>query len=363
MNKYLWRAPLLMCALLALLAALWAGLLRLGWAWTPLNPMLPMRHGPLMVSAFFGTLIGLERAVALGKPWTYLSPLLSGLGGVLLLLDVQQTLGAIFLVSGSLGLVLIFVSIVRRYFALYTVIMALGSLCWLVGSLVWLGGKPVYTVVFWWIGFLVLTITGERLELSRVARITPSRQAVFLAACVLFLGGIVFTGFNFGSGARLAGLGMVGLAGWLIVFDIARRNIQKTGLTRFIAICLFTGYIWLGTGGLLALIYGGVSAGLVYDAMLHAIFLGFVFGMVFGHAPIILPGVLNIPLMYHWRLYIPLALLNASLMLRLVGDLGVILWARQWGGLLNAVAILLYLGMMVHSIARTRHPVRASSVS
>jgi hypothetical protein len=156
---------------------------------------------------------------------------------------------------------------------------------------------------------------------------------------------------------------MVGLAVWLISFDIARRNIKKTGLTRFIAVCLFSGYIWLGIGGLLALFYGGVSVGLIYDAMLHAIFLGFVFGMVFGHAPIILPGVLNIPLSYHWRLYIPVALLNLSLLLRLVGDLGVVLWARQWGGLLNAIAILAYLGMMGFSIARSPRPVRAASAS
>ena len=43
-------------------------------------------HGPLMVSAFFGTVISLERAVALGRLWGYASPLAAGLGGVCLLL-------------------------------------------------------------------------------------------------------------------------------------------------------------------------------------------------------------------------------------------------------------------------------------
>ena len=33
------------------------------------------------------------------------------------------------------------------------------------------------------------------------------------------------------------------------------------------------------------------SAGPRYDAMLHSIFLGFVFSMIFAHAPIILPTI------------------------------------------------------------------------
>ena len=52
---------------LALLAALWAGLLRLGWRLPPLQPQLAGAHGPLMVVGFLGTLIALERAVALRK--------------------------------------------------------------------------------------------------------------------------------------------------------------------------------------------------------------------------------------------------------------------------------------------------------
>jgi hypothetical protein len=42
-------------------------------------------HGPLMVSAFLGTVIALERAVALGRTWAYGAPLGAGLGGLALL--------------------------------------------------------------------------------------------------------------------------------------------------------------------------------------------------------------------------------------------------------------------------------------
>ena len=60
------RFPLIALGMLALLTALWSGLVRLGWAWPLLWPTLFMAHGPLMVCGFLGTLIGVERAVALG---------------------------------------------------------------------------------------------------------------------------------------------------------------------------------------------------------------------------------------------------------------------------------------------------------
>ena len=60
------RLPLLALSILALLAGLWAGLLRLGWSLPPIQPGLYVAHGPLMVCGFLGTLISIERAVALG---------------------------------------------------------------------------------------------------------------------------------------------------------------------------------------------------------------------------------------------------------------------------------------------------------
>jgi hypothetical protein len=59
------RLPLLGLAGAALLAGLWAGLVRLGWAVPPGHPAWVANHGPLMISGFLGTLISLERAVAL----------------------------------------------------------------------------------------------------------------------------------------------------------------------------------------------------------------------------------------------------------------------------------------------------------
>lgn len=346
--------PLLALGLLALLAAMWAGLVRLGWRWPALQPGLPVAHGPLMVSAFLGTVISLERAVALNRRWTYAGPVLCGLGGLALIVGLPAPAGAGLITLGSLGLVLVFLLILRLQTALFTVTMTAGALLWLVGNGLWLAGRPIFTVAPWWIGFLLLTIAGERLELSRVLRPPRRVRTAFLAAAGLFLMGLVVTLWDFGLGLRLAGAGMIALAAWLLRYDIARRTVKTAGLTRFIAASLLLGYAWLGVSGLLALLLGGVIAGPPYDAILHTFFLGFVMGMIFAHAPIILPAILRKPIHYQPAFYLHLALLHLSLLLRLGGDL--LPWqpARLWGGLLNAIAILLFLANTARAVRRAR---------
>jgi hypothetical protein len=335
--------------MLALLTALWGGLIRLGWVLPLLRPHLPAVHGPLMVCGFLGTLIGVERAVALGTHWPYAALLLTAVGALALLSGLPAPP---FMVLGSLGLVAVFAVIIGRQCALATVVMALGALLWLVGNGFWLAGWPLYHVVPWWSGFLVLTIAGERLELSRMLRLTMPQQLAFLLAVGLFLAGLLCLPASFASGMQVAGVGMVALAWWLLRYDMARRTVRQTGLTRFIAVCLLSGYGWLGVGGMLNWYYGGVLAGPYYDAMLHTVFVGFVFAMIFGHAPIIIPAILNRTPPYHPAFYAPLVLLHASLLLRVVGDL-VGWWpGRRWGGLLNAMAVLLFLLTLAYVLSQ-----------
>ena len=72
---------------------MWAGLLRMGWVWPPLRPTLAALHGPLMVSGFLGTLIGLERAVAMRRSWTLSQPAADGRRGLLLILALCESGG------------------------------------------------------------------------------------------------------------------------------------------------------------------------------------------------------------------------------------------------------------------------------
>ena len=346
------RWPLMALAIIALLAAMWAGLLRIGWSIPILRPTLPIAHGPLMVSGFLGTLISLERAVALGRRWTYIPPLLTGLGGLVLIAGLTGVAGPLLITLGSLGLVVVFAIIMRHQPALHTVTMEIGAVVWLIGNGLWLSGRPIYSIVLWWAGFLVLTIAGERLELSRLLRHSNVGRIVFLVIISLFLVGLVLAIPAFSTGSRLTGASMVALALWLLRYDIARRTVRQKGLTRFIAVSLLAGYVWLGIGGLLGFLFGGVIAGPHYDAVLHSVFLGFVFSMIFGHAPIIFPAIVGSKFTFRSTFYVHLALLHLSLLLRITGDLASWIPGRQWGGLLNVVALLLFLANTARGLHR-----------
>ena len=348
------RFPVLALGMLALLGALAGGLARLGWGW-PVPASLVAFHGPLMVAGFLGTVIALERAVALGRRWGYAAPAACGLGGLALAAGAPG--GAWLMALGSAGNVAIFGALLRRQLAPFTVVMALGSVAWLVGQAVWLAGAPVHRVLPWWTGFLVLTIVGERLELTRLLRLGAATRAAFLAAVGVLLGGLALAALEPGPGARLTGVAWVALATWLATFDVARRTVRMPGLPRFIAVALLAGYGWLGITGLLAVSSGAVAAGPRYDAIVHAVFVGFAFSMIFGHAPIIFPAVLGVGVPYRPSFYVHLGLLHGSLALRILADLAGWDAGRRWGGLVNALAILLFLaGTAASALGSRRRP-------
>jgi hypothetical protein len=341
------RYPLLAVALLTLLAATWAGLLRIGWR-LPAPGGLAASHGPLMVSGFLGTLIGLERAVALGalgRRWVYIAPALSGLGALMSLLGLPA--GPWLLTAGSIALIAVFGEIIRRQPASFTYTMGFGAVLWAAGNVLWLAGWPIFQVVWWWGGYLVLTIAGERLEMARLTHFPRGALIAFFALIGAYVAGLLVLSFTplADLGTRIVGLALLLMAIWLLRFDIARKTVRRTGLTRFIALNLLIGYVWLVLSGLLTLIFGQQAAGPLYDAQLHTLFLGFVFGMIFGHAPVIFPAVLGRPLNYGPHFYGHVVLLHASLCVRILADLTGLIILRQWSGMLNGIALLLFLAV------------------
>jgi hypothetical protein len=334
---------------LTLLGAVGSGLVRLGWP-LPTTAGLVAFHGPLMVGGFFGTVIGLERAVELGRRWAYAVPAAAALGAVAL--AAGEPRGAWLMWLASAVFVLVLAEIAGSEPAPFTIVQALGACAWLGAQTLWIAGWPVHRVVPWWMAFLVLTVAGERLDLTRSLRLGAKTRAVFLGAIAVVPLGIGLTLPAPDAGVRLAGAAMVAMAIWLVVFDDPRRTLATSGVTRFTAVALLSGYAWLGVTGLLALWFGAVGAGLPYDALLHAFFLGFVFSMIFGHAPIVVPDVMGVAVTYRPVFHVPLALLHASVALRIAGDCAAWLPGRRWGGLLNAVAIVIFFATMAYGIAR-----------
>lgn len=336
----------------ALVIASWAGLARIGWEVG--TPPIARLHGPLMALGFLGTVIGMERAVGLGRPWAVAVPALSALGVVALLFGLGDTVGAGLIAAAGLALTWVFVVAYRIQPELHIIVMGLGAACWAGGALVWVTGQALSQLVPWLAGFLVLTIAGERLELTRMAGPRVQNRWILMAAITIFVAGIAGSLWSLDTGIRAAGAGMMGIAAWLARYDIARRTIKGSGVTRYMAAALLTGYGWLAVAAGIWLWKGLAVGTLVYDAGIHAVFLGFVISMVFAHAPVIVPAIARTDLPYHARFWIPLILLHASLVLRVVGDLASLTEARRWGGMLNVLALTLFVIVAMRAVVSGR---------
>lgn len=340
------RRLLLAPAAVALFTGVLGGLTRLGVA-APAPVHAVLGHGPLMVSGFFGTLISLERAVALGSSWAYGAPLVSA-GAIAAMLLGEPAAAAALFTAAAAGLTAVNAVIVRRQRAVFTVTMTIGSSAWLVGDLRWALGAAFADVVAWWLGFLVLTIASERLELSRLAPKPAGTTPAFAALVGLVFGALALDSH------RLLGASFIGLAAWMAIWDVARRTIRVRGLPRYAASALFAGYAWLATAGTLLCAPVVPPAGPYYDAVVHAVMVGFVFSMVFAHAPIVLPAVARIALPFGPAFYAPLILLHVATVARVAGDLAAVHALRAAGGTLTAVAILLFAAVASRTALRRR---------
>ena len=324
----------------SLLAGLWVGLARLGLTLPGGELALAEFHGALMISGFLGTVISLERAVAIGRWWAYTAPALSAIGAVALIVGAPVFAGGAFLLAG-LALTVNSSTVVVRQPALFTVVLTVAAACWVGGTLVWIKGAPAADIAGWWLAFLVLTIAAERLELSRLLSPPRSSQLTFILAAALIIIGVV-RGELAGETAPFSGIGLLAVTVWLVRHDIALRTIRFAGQARFSAACLLAGYFWLGLAGLVLLVAQPGATAFSYDAAVHAIAIGFVLSMIFGHAPIILPAVIGLRIRYSATVYGPLVLLHLSVLLRIAGGLFEHIEMRAISGPLTIVAFAGY---------------------
>jgi len=133
------------------------------------------------------------------------------------------------------------------------------------------------------------------------------------------------------------------------------------GATRYIANCLLAGYVWLLLAGGLGAMGAFNPGAAMFDAALHAITLGFVFSMIFGHALIVLPAVSGLRVTYHPALYLAWLGLHGSLAVRVYADFCGL--SRVWtlAGQLNALTLLLFAASLLLLTRKARRPARAAS--
>ena len=307
-------------------------------------------HAALMIGGFFGTVIGIERAVALHTRWAWGAPVASAAGGLALAGGAWQA-GAWLLVAGNLVFVAAGVEILRRQRAAHTAVLLLAALCGAGAALAWALGATGEGTLAAWLAFLVLTIAAERLEMTRLMRRRPGARTAFAAAVAGVLLSLPLFARDARAGGIVFGLALVALAAWLVRHDIARVTLGARGLSRYMAVALLAGYGWLGLGGVA---WAATALGQpARDAALHAIGLGFVFSMVMAHAPVILPAIAGVKLEFDRSFYAPLAVLHASLGLRVLG--GVLAPALLApAALLNVLALAAFAATAVRAARRWR---------
>jgi hypothetical protein len=310
---------------LSLLLGLDAALLRLSVPAPAGTDRLADVHGALMVFGFLGTLIALERAVALRAGWAFAAPALLGAGGVAVASSAPLALGQLLFAEGAGVLLLTYAVLWRRQHDEAVLVQGLAGAMALIGALLWLR-VDIVVLVPWLVGFLVLTIAAERVELARIT-LGPTAGRTLVALGLGILAAAVLSLLHPDAGIRLLAVVLLALTGWLARNDVARRTIRASGLPRYIATALLLGYAWLAVAAVVWLVTGaGLASGAgegasPRDAALHAIFLGFTMSMVMAHAPVILPSVLRRRLPYRGVLWVPLVLLEGALAVRVGADL------------------------------------------
>lgn len=344
-----YRIPMLIAGFLSLIVGIYIGLVRLGWQFPLSSASQFSLHGPLMVCGFLGTVISLERAVAIGERWAYLAPLTAASGAICLIAGMPPLAGAALMTLASLLLCVVSIRVLLKQRELFTLTLLLAAISWFLGCILWLAGFSLPQVIPWWMGFLIITIAGERLELSRFLRPAMGSKMLFTLSLLLFVVGAVVASSGVWPDYRLLSVSLIAMTLWLLRNDIVRHTIRQQGLTRYIAAALSFGYLWLLVAGVIGLYLPQLNPGASYDAFTHAILLGFVFSMIFGHAPIIFPAIAKVKIVYHPAFYLPLVMLQLSLLLRICGDFLYIVNLRKAGGLLHAFAIVLFIMILARS--------------
>lgn len=329
-------AAILPLILLSLLLAIWTGFLRIG---VNLPGSLAIaHHGSLMVNSFLATVIFLERAVSFRSRWLLLLPLINVLSLIAFILDLPVIAFSLN-IAGAAGFLMMCGWFIYKHKEPYYYVFFVGAFCLLTGNVLLLKSNFYPASIVFWMLFLLFTIVAERLELTRFLPVKKTAQLSLY--CVLTLA-VVAAFLPFHSyGTDLLALSFLLTAGWLLRFDMARKALKMQGQHRYSGLLLIAGYFWLIVSGVMLLIWQNIPFG--YDAMLHSFFIGFVFSMIFSHAPIILPAVIKKPIrIYRPILYYWFVLLQLSLATRIISDAYGFVEMRKLSGLVNGISLIIF---------------------
>jgi len=251
-------------------------------------------------------------------------------------------LPAVLWTISMITLIMIYRHVWRKRQASYAVLIQLVASCvGLCGILLWMRGVEVALIMPWWLFFLVLTIIGERLELARLAfsETTEKRILVWIGALVISLALTLIVPLV---AYPLLGISLAALAIDMGYHDVALKTIKIPGIPRLSAVAMLAGYGWALLPAALWITAPPTFSGYGYDAIVHALTVGFAVSMVIAHAPVIIPSVIRREVPYHFSMWVPLVLFHLSLLIRFLSGAREAALPWRFGGTVGVCAFLLF---------------------
>ncbi len=342
-----WGLPII---LLVLVSGITGGFLRTGCFVFP-GQGISMAHGLLMTGGFMGSLISMERNLEMKQKGWAIVPVLSMSSAVFFILG-ELTVGLVLLILSSIGLIAMVYFQSMNHPKAGKWMMLIGALCWLTGNLLVYKSNMIAMGSSWWEAFILLTILGERLQLSSERSWANRYLAVLLVLFGIFFFGM-FLPFH-GNGTIFMGYAIVGIGTWFLVSDLHEGVLSNSSENRFCKLAILLGYTWLIGHGIWLLI--GSSHPYFYDVLLHTFFLGFAFSMIWGHAPKLLPLFLNLRgTVFYDKLWWGIMVFEFSLASRMVASILEIPPLRKVFVVINGLVILLmFIMLLVGLVAKVR---------
>ncbi|MCI1901416.1 MAG: hypothetical protein LKI93_01610 [Bifidobacteriaceae bacterium] len=347
-------------------------------------------HGVFMVFGFLGGAIGLERAVAFqaGSPakpkWGFLAPGFAGVGSLLMVFEAlpfvsretaiaplafmatnPQALPGIAWTLSMAALTGIYLGVWRRQQSVAVLIQLLGAFLGVCGIALWARGIDAQILAPWWMGYLVLTIVGERIELARVAFIAHNIEWYIFFASVAFAVSLGLCLLNPTVGYPAMGITLGIMLLLAITHDTARKTYKLKGVTGFMGTCMLVGYAWALLAAAVWIFSPTGFSGYWRDMAIHALAIGFTMSMVAAHASMIIPSITRRPMTYKPVLWVGWLVMQVGLAVRLLGTTrgSTVLW--QWGDGVSVVGMLVMMvTVAVLNIATSRKaPARPAASS
>lgn len=269
---------------LPLLVGLAAGLARAGWDGALLpSAGLAFRHGVLLAMALTA-LASLETAPRRGTLYALCALALAGSFGWMISSPFERGPFVLLLVATVLLLASNIASARTRppVAGAYTVA---GSAFLFVGNGLLFPDMPSHVVTSWWLGATLFYVLGLHIEKGDLFPDGRERLLLYLLIVLALIGAVLKNyalGAEFGDpysvtpwlrwgGDRLLGLVMCTAAIWLLIRD-ASDSWQR--------LCAMGGGLFLALAGGLALYTGEILAGPLYEAIVHAFFIGFAVSLI-----------------------------------------------------------------------------------